>query len=101
MLYARIYLKISLNIKLLYLVRHLSPTAMMCVTPQLSILQHSYRQQERRLNIDQHLDLDTVLEAIEALGDGIAIYDANARPLYANAVTLKRFGRMYADMEPA
>ena len=51
------------------------------------------------MNIDQHLDLDTVLEAIEALGDGIAIYDANARPLYANAVTLKRFGRMYADMD--
>ncbi len=56
-------------------------------------------QRERALNIDQHLDLDTVLEAIEALGDGIAIYDANARPLYANAVTLKRFGRMYADMD--
>ena len=47
----------------------------------------------------QHLDLETVLEAIEALGDGIAIYDENARPLYANAVTLKRFAKMYADME--
>jgi len=51
------------------------------------------------LAIDQHLDLDTVLEAIEALGDGIAIYDANARPIYANAVTLQRFARMYADMD--
>ncbi len=51
------------------------------------------------MDIDQHLDLETVLEAIEALGDGIAIYDANAQPLYANAVTLKRFARMYADMD--
>ena len=51
------------------------------------------------MNIDQHLDLETVLEAIEALGDGIAIYDKDARPLYANAVTLKRFALMYADMD--
>ncbi len=51
------------------------------------------------MNIDQHLDLETVLEAIEALGDGIAIYDKDARPIYANSVTLERFGRMYADMD--
>jgi signal transduction histidine kinase/CheY-like chemotaxis protein len=52
-----------------------------------------------QLKPDNHLDLETVLEAIEALGDGIAIYDENAVPIYANAVTLKRFGRMYRDME--
>jgi signal transduction histidine kinase/AmiR/NasT family two-component response regulator len=54
---------------------------------------------EHRLSIEQKLDLETMIEAIEALGDGIAIYDADARPLYANAVTLKRFGLMYADMD--
>ena len=48
---------------------------------------------------DAHLDMETIIEAIEALGDGIAIYDANARPLYANSVTMQRFGRMYADMQ--
>jgi signal transduction histidine kinase/ActR/RegA family two-component response regulator len=52
-----------------------------------------------RLIADAHLDMETIIEAIEALGDGIAIYDANARPLYANGMTMQRFGRMYADME--
>ncbi len=47
---------------------------------------------------DAHLDMETIIEAIEALGDGIAIYDAQARPLYANSITIQRFGRMYADM---
>ena len=48
MLCVQTFQKISLNIKLLYSVQHLSLIAMMCATPQLSILQHSYRQQERK-----------------------------------------------------
>ena len=45
------------------------------------------------------LDIDTVLEAIEALNDGIAIYGPDQRPLYTNAVTRRRFAAMQADMD--
>ena len=44
------------------------------------------------------LDMETLVEALDALGDGIAIYDSNANPIFMNEVTRRRFGRMYADM---
>jgi hypothetical protein len=46
-----------------------------------------------------NLDMDTLVEALEALGDGIAIYDSNANPIFSNGVTRQRFARMYADMD--
>ena len=45
------------------------------------------------------LDIATVLEAIEALNDGIAIYGADQSALYINAATRRRFPRMHADMD--
>jgi len=47
---------------------------------------------------DASLDIDSILEALEALNDGIAIYGPDDKPLYANGVTMKRFGRMYGDL---
>ncbi|MBC8020262.1 MAG: response regulator, partial [Methyloceanibacter sp.] len=44
------------------------------------------------------LDMETVVEAIEALSDGIAIYDANDVPIFTNEVTRRRFGSIYADV---
>jgi signal transduction histidine kinase/ActR/RegA family two-component response regulator len=44
------------------------------------------------------LDIDTLLEAIEALNDGIAIYGADARPIYSNSVSRRRFARHDSDM---
>ena len=49
MSFARIYLKISLNTRSLYSVPHLSPTVMMCVTPQPSISLRNYKQQVHKL----------------------------------------------------
>ena len=43
------------------------------------------------------LDMDTVVEALEALGDGIAIYDQNDKPIFTNSVTRRRFASIYAD----
>jgi signal transduction histidine kinase/ActR/RegA family two-component response regulator len=43
------------------------------------------------------LDMDTVVEALEALGDGIAIYNQNDVPIFTNAVTRRRFASIYAD----
>ena len=43
--------------------------------------------------------METLVEALDALGDGIAIYDNNANPLFTNEVTRRRFARMYADMD--
>jgi hypothetical protein len=54
---------------------------------------------DRRVTADAHLDMDTLVEAIEALNDGIAIYDSNANPIFTNGVTRRRFAKMYADME--
>ncbi len=45
------------------------------------------------------LAVETVLEAIEALSDGIAIYDDRAIPIYANHATRKRFGQLYRDID--
>jgi signal transduction histidine kinase/CheY-like chemotaxis protein len=44
------------------------------------------------------LDIATLLEAIEALNDGIAIYGPDAHPIYSNAVSRKRFAQHDADM---
>ena len=45
------------------------------------------------------LDFDTVLEAIEALNDGIAIYGPDQRPIYTNAMTRRRFAYMQTMMD--
>ena len=45
-----------------------------------------------------NLDIDTVLEAIEALDDGIAIYGKDDVPILTNAVTRRRFASVYADV---
>ena len=45
------------------------------------------------------LDMETLVEALDALGDGIAIYDSNANPIFTNEATRRRFARMYADMD--
>ncbi len=50
------------------------------------------------MTIDNLLDMETVIEAIESLGDGIAIYDANDVPIFTNEVTRRRFGSVYADV---
>jgi signal transduction histidine kinase/ActR/RegA family two-component response regulator len=44
------------------------------------------------------LDMETVVEAIEALGDGIAIYDQHDVPIFTNAVTRRRFASIYANV---
>jgi signal transduction histidine kinase/ActR/RegA family two-component response regulator len=44
------------------------------------------------------LDVETVLEALEALNDGIAIYGPDDRQLYVNEVGMQRFGKMYDDL---
>src|ERR1041384_3132941 len=44
------------------------------------------------------LDMDTVVEALEALGDGIAIYNQNDIPIFTNAVTRRRFATVYEDV---
>ena len=44
------------------------------------------------------LDVDTVLEALEALNDGIAIYGGDGRPLFVNQVAMERFGKFYTDL---
>ncbi|MBI1359773.1 MAG: response regulator [Alphaproteobacteria bacterium] len=44
------------------------------------------------------LDIETVLEAIESLDDGIAIYDENDIPILTNASTRRRFASIYADV---
>ena len=52
-----------------------------------------------RVTAEVNLDMETLVEALEALGDGIAIYDSNANPIFSNGVTRQRFARMYADMD--
>jgi signal transduction histidine kinase/ActR/RegA family two-component response regulator len=44
------------------------------------------------------LDIETMLEALNALNDGIAIYGPDDRQIYANSVAMTRFGKMYEDM---
>ncbi|MGD2132391.1 MAG: ATP-binding protein [Maricaulaceae bacterium] len=45
------------------------------------------------------LDVETFIEALDAINDGIAIFDADARPLYTNAATKRRFGLHHKDLE--
>src|SRR5262245_60477357 len=45
------------------------------------------------------LDMDTLVEALDALGDGIAIYDSHANPIFTNEISRRRFARMYADVD--
>ncbi|MBI1359774.1 MAG: response regulator [Alphaproteobacteria bacterium] len=44
------------------------------------------------------LDVETVLEALEVLNDGIAIYDESGRPLFVNQVAMDRFNKFYTDL---
>jgi signal transduction histidine kinase/CheY-like chemotaxis protein len=44
------------------------------------------------------LDVETVLEALEALNDGIAIYGPDDRQLYVNDVAYRRFRTYYQGM---
>jgi signal transduction histidine kinase/CheY-like chemotaxis protein len=44
------------------------------------------------------LDVETVLEALEALNDGIAIYGPDDRQLYVNEVAYRRFRTYYQGM---
>ena len=55
----------------------------------------------KHVAIDQpsQLDVETVLEALEALNDGIAVYGPDARALYINDVAKKRFRTFYDDLE--
>ncbi len=46
----------------------------------------------------QDLDVETVLEALEALNDGIAIYGPDDRQLFVNAVAYRRFRTYYQGM---
>src|SRR5262245_27222095 len=50
------------------------------------------------MTTDKSLDIETVLEALDALNDGIAIYGADARPIFSNSVSRTRFARHDADM---
>ena len=45
------------------------------------------------------LDVDTFIEAIEALGDGIAIYGPDEFPIFCNSAGRRGFESIYADME--
>jgi len=51
------------------------------------------------INKPEELDVETVLEALEALNDGIAIYGPDQKQLYVNPVALQRFGNFYADLK--
>ncbi len=44
------------------------------------------------------LDVQTLIEALDVLNDGIAIYDGNERPILLNHTTQKRFGAIYDEM---
>jgi signal transduction histidine kinase/ActR/RegA family two-component response regulator len=45
------------------------------------------------------LDVETVLEALEVLNDGIAVYGSDAQALYVNEVARRRFRMFYSDLE--
>jgi signal transduction histidine kinase/CheY-like chemotaxis protein len=47
----------------------------------------------------EDLSKETLVEALEALSDGIAIYGADARPIYSNSTTRRRFATLQADMD--
>ena len=44
------------------------------------------------------LDIDTMIRALNVLGDGVAIYDAEMRPVFANEATIQRFRMMHEDL---
>ncbi len=51
------------------------------------------------MNKPEDLDIETLLEALEVLSDGVAIYGPDRKPLYSNASTLCRFRRISEDMQ--
>jgi signal transduction histidine kinase/ActR/RegA family two-component response regulator len=50
------------------------------------------------MNHSKDLDIETVLEALQALNDGIAIYGPDDRQLYVNEVAFRRFRTYYQGM---
>ena len=46
----------------------------------------------------KELDVETVLEALQALNDGIAIYGPDDRQLFVNEVAYNRFSTYYQGM---
>jgi signal transduction histidine kinase/CheY-like chemotaxis protein len=50
------------------------------------------------MDASNELDVDTVLEALQALNDGIAIYGPDDRQLFVNEVAYKRFRTYYQGM---
>ncbi len=50
------------------------------------------------MTAEADLDMETLVEALEALGDGIAIYDQNDTPIFTNSITRRRFASIYADV---
>jgi signal transduction histidine kinase/ActR/RegA family two-component response regulator len=47
----------------------------------------------------EDLSKETLVEALEALPDGIAIYGPDSRPIYSNTATRRRFAALQADMD--
>lgn len=45
------------------------------------------------------LDVQTLMEALDVLNDGIAIYDRDETPILLNRTTYKRFGSLYDEMK--
>ncbi|MEP7210963.1 MAG: hypothetical protein ABI740_09020, partial [Alphaproteobacteria bacterium] len=50
------------------------------------------------MDVSAELDVETVLEALEALNDGIAIYGPDNRQIYVNGIAMSRFGQYYDDL---
>jgi signal transduction histidine kinase/ActR/RegA family two-component response regulator len=48
---------------------------------------------------DCNLSREALLQALEVIGDGIAIYDGAETPIMLNCTTRERFGSVYDDME--
>jgi signal transduction histidine kinase/ActR/RegA family two-component response regulator len=44
------------------------------------------------------LDIDTMVRALNVLGDGVAIYDAEMNPIFVNDTTIRRFRMMHEDL---
>lgn len=45
------------------------------------------------------LDVQTLVQALDVLNDGIAIYDGDERPILLNSTTQRRFGSIYDEMK--
>jgi hypothetical protein len=50
------------------------------------------------MNSSRELDVETVLEALQALNDGIAIYGPDDRQLFVNEIAYRRFRTYYQAM---